>query len=57
MAGRGRPRVDDLRDKEPRIRMNSEEMDRLNRVAKDMGMNKSDTVRKLIEDYEKQHMK
>lgn len=57
MAGHGRPRVDDPRDKGHRVRMNNDEMDRLIRVSKDLGMSKSDTLRKLVEDYEKQHMK
>ena len=57
MAGRGRPFVEDPRNKGHRLRMNNDEMDRLNRVSKDLGMSKSDTLRKLVEDYEKQHMK
>jgi len=53
MAGHGRPRVEDLRDKQYRLRLNNEETSKLNQICKDFGMNKSDTVRKLIEDYEK----
>ena len=57
MAGRGRPFVDDPRDKGLKVRMNNEEFDRLNRVCKDLGMSKTDTMRKLLEDYEKNNMK
>ena len=57
MAKRGRPVLDDPRVNEYRVRMNSIEFERLDRVCKDLGMNKADTMRKLIEDYENEHMK
>ena len=56
MAKRGRPVLEDPRVKECRLRMNTVEDDRLNRVSKDMGMSKADTIRKLIEDYEKENI-
>ena len=56
MAKRGRPVLEDPRVKECRLRMNTVEDDRLNRVSKDMGMSKADTIRKLIEGYEKENM-
>ena len=57
MAKRGRPVLEDPRVNEYRVRMNSIEFERLDRVCKDLGMNKADTMRKLIEDYENDHMK
>ena len=56
MARRGRPTVEDPRDNQYRIRLNDEENERLIRISKDFGMSKSDTVRKLLENYEN-HMK
>lgn len=56
MAKRGRPVLEDPRVKECRIRMNTAEDDRLNRVSKHMGMRKADAMRKLLEDYEKENM-
>lgn len=57
MVKRGRPVLEDPRVNEYRVRMNSIEFERLDRVCKDLGMNKADTMRKLIEDYENEHMK
>lgn len=53
MARRGRPPIEDPRDKQYRIRLNDEENERLIRISKDFGMSKSDTVRRLIEEHEK----
>ena len=57
MAKCGRPVLEDPRVNEYRVRMNSIEFERLDRVCKDLGMNKADTMRKLIDDYENEHMK
>ena len=56
MAGRGRPFAADPRDIQYRLRLSKKESDILNRVSKACGMSKSDTLRKLIEDYEKEHL-
>ena len=50
---RGRPSKDDPRVKDFRLRLNKEESERLSAVSKSLGMSKADSLRKLMEDFEK----
>lgn len=50
---RGRPTIENPRTKEFRMRLNEEEYKRLDRISKDFGMNRADTIRKLAEEHEK----
>ena len=54
MAGRrGRPTVENPRLIKQFVRLNEEENARLNRVSQDMCMSRPETIRTLLEDYEK----
>lgn len=53
MKKRGRPFSDDPRNIHQMIRLNRADNERLEKVSKDFGMNRSDTFRKLLEDYVK----
>lgn len=53
MSNAGRPVKADAKRKNFIFRMNDEDRKRLERVSGDMRMNRSDTIRKLMEDYEK----
>lgn len=57
MAKRGRPTVENPRLIKQFVRLNEEENDRLDRVSKDMCMGRADTLRTLLENYEKNQMK
>lgn len=50
---RGRPAIEDPRDNVYRIRLNDEENERLLKISKEFGMNRPDTIRTLLENYEK----
>ena len=50
---RGRPSKDDPRVIDFRLRLNNEESKRLDAVSKSLGMSKADSLRKLMEDYER----
>lgn len=52
MAKRGRPFSENPRTNRVEIRMNEKEAELLDRIGKDFGMNRPDTIRKLAEDYE-----
>ena len=52
MAKVGRPSKEDARVHKFRLRMNNEELDRLERLCKSTGMNKTDTMRHLMEKYD-----
>lgn len=53
MAKRGRPFSENPRTNRVEIRMNEKEAELLDRIGKEFGMNRADTVRKLAEDHEK----
>lgn len=53
MARRGRPAIENPRNKEFRMRLSDEEYERLTKVSKDFGMNRADTIRKLADEHEK----
>lgn len=48
MAKRGRPLVENKKDRLCRLRMNDEELDQLNYLAKETGKTKSEVIRDLI---------
>lgn len=56
MAKIGRPTKEDARVHKFRLRMNNEELDRLERLCKITGMNKTDTMRLLMEKYDNEEM-
>lgn len=53
MAKRGRPFLEDPRDNQYRLRLNDEENEKLMKISKDFGMRVPDTIRRLIEEHEK----
>ena len=53
MSKRGRPPVENPRVIKQFVRLNEEENARLDRVSKDMCMGRADTIRTLLENYEK----
>ena len=56
MAKIGRPTKEDARVHKFRLRMNNEELNRLERLCKITGMNKTDTMRLLMEKYDNEEM-
>ena len=53
MARRGRPVDPNARRDKLIIRLNKDEANRLDAVSKSLGMNRSDTIRTLVENHEK----
>lgn len=53
MAKRGRPFMENPRNNRIEIRMNDKEAEQFKRICKSLGMNRSDAVRTLFENYEK----
>lgn len=52
MAGPGRPKKDDARRDSFRFRMNEEEANRFDKICKEFGMNRVDTLRSIFEKIE-----
>lgn len=57
MSKRGRPFKEDARKVQYKVRMNEEELNRLERLSKMTGMGKSDVFRTALEKYESDQMK
>ena len=53
MAKRGRPVDPNSRRDQLVVRLNKDEINRLDAIGKSMGMNRSDTIRTLVETHEK----